>query len=339
MITGSTSDALGVAMPAITAAEDATRPPRRSWPWVISGVIGLVLTVAPLAGGMLYPAAQGQAMVTAFAPYMTEQRLDTFRADLDRLSAAHAAIVRLDASGAVDAARYPQIGGFATRYPAVDGDMRGLVDRIDAARPDFDRLADLRPIDVIPFLPIGAGLLILGGSIWAWRRARTGRSSLPAAVAVAVVAVAVAVTPLVRDMPADTRSATPLLDRFTTVLTAEKVREIQGHFVVLVGAVGAIDSGYRADIATAPRQDVAAVDDLRASWQRMSSDFAGLIGTMNDNLANYRGVRALNDRTATLGAGAFAVLPWFLVGAGVLTAVAAGLGVAPGRNRERQGKR
>ncbi|MBE7163133.1 MAG: hypothetical protein INR72_17985 [Williamsia herbipolensis] len=339
VITGSTSDALGVAMPAVDVVGDAPAPPRRSWPWVISGVIGLVLVVVPLAGGMLYPAAQGQAMVTAFAPYVTEQRLDTFRVDLDRLSAAHAAIVRLDRSGAVDAARYPQIDGFATRYPAIDADMRGLIDRIDAGRPDFDRLADLRPIDLIPFLPIGAGLLILGGSVWAWRRARTGRSPVPAAVLVAIVAIALVATPLVRGMPADTRAATPLLDRYADVLTAEKVRDVQGYFVVLVGAVGAVDSGYRADIATAPRQDVAAVDDLRASWQRMSSDFAGLIGTMNDNLANYRGVRALNDRTAALGAGAFAVLPWFLVGAGVLTGIAAAAGITPDRRRERQGKR
>ncbi len=283
MITGSTSDALGVAMPAISTIEDAPPPPRRGWPWVISGVLGLVLVVAPLAGGMLYPAAQGQAMVTAFAPYVTEQRLDAFRSDLDRLSAAHAAVVRLGTSGTVDTTRYPQIDGFATSYPAIDADMRGLIDRIDAGRPDFDRLADLRPIDVIPFLPIGAGLLILGGSIWAWRRARTGRSPVPAALLVAIVAVALVATPLVRGMPADTRAATPLLDRYAGVLTTQKVRDVQGYFVVLVGAVGAIDSGYRADIAGAPRQDVTAVDDLRASWQRMSSDFAGLIGTMNDN--------------------------------------------------------
>ncbi|GAA1888160.1 hypothetical protein LX12_002458 [Williamsia serinedens] len=342
VITGSTSDALGVAMPAVHVVGDAPAPPRRSWPWAVGGLIGLVLVVVPLAGGMLYPAAQGQAMVTAFAPYVTEQRMDTFRADLDRLSAAHAAIVRIDSSGRVDATRYPQIDDFVARYPAIDADMRGLIDRIDAGRTDFERLADLRPIDVIPFLPIGAGLLILGGSVWAWRRARTGRPPLPAALVVGVVAVALVVTPLVRGMPGDTRAATPLLDRYSTVLTAAKVRDVQGYFVVLVGAVGAVgavDSVYRAEIATAPRQDVAAVDDLRASWQRMSSDFAGLIGTMNDNLGNYHGVRALNDRTAALGVGAFAVLPWFLVAAGALTGIAAALGITSDRRRERQGKR
>ncbi|GAA2066343.1 hypothetical protein GCM10009722_30740 [Williamsia deligens] len=302
---------------------------------MLSGVVGLLLVVAPLAGGMLYPAAQGQAMLTAFAPYVTEQRLDGFRADLDRLDAAHQAVVRLDTSGVVDVARYPQIDGFVMRYPAIDADMRQLVDRIDAGRPDFDRLAALRPIDIIPFLPIGAGLLIVAGSIWAWRRARAGRSPVPAGLVVAVVAVALVVTPLVRGMPTDTRAATPLLDRFSTVLTTEKVRDVQGYFVVLVGAVGAVDSGYRADIATAPRQDVAAVDDLRAQWQRMSSDFAGLIGTMNDNIANYRGVRALNDRTTALGAGAFAILPWFLVGAGLLTAATAVAGTTGGPRRRR----
>ncbi|MGU3293651.1 hypothetical protein [Williamsia sp. M5A3_1d] len=318
-----------------SAPTDAIVSPRR-WPWIAVLVLGAVLTIAPLAGGMFYPAAQGQAMIGAFEPYMTTDRLDGFRADLDRLAAARAATVRLDSANRIDAGQFPQIDGFQTQYGGIDADMTGLLDRIDSARGDFGDLAAMRPLDVIPFVPVGAGLLLIAAGVWGLRRRHTVPGRMGAATLVLAVAVGLVAYPVATSMVSHSRAATPLLDRFDSVVTAGKVRDIQGYFVVLVGAVGQVDSSYRTAVDTpvSPRADLVAVDDLSASWQRMSSDFAGLIGTLNDNVKNYAGVARLNDRTDALGVGAFALLPWFLIGSGVLAAVLGTVGLL-GRTRRR----
>lgn len=308
----------------------------RRWRWVLVLLLGAVLTIAPLAGGMFYPAAQGQAMIGAFEPYMTTDRLDGFRADLDRLAVARAATVRLDAANRIDAGRFPQVAGFQTRYGDIDADMTGLLDRIDSARGDFGNLAAMRPLDVIPFVPVGAGLLLIGAGVWGLRRGHTVPGRIGAAALVLAVAVGLVAYPVATSMVSHSRAASPLLDRFDGVVTAEKVRDVQDYFVVLVGAVGQIDSSYRTAVDTpvSSRADLAGVDDLSASWQRMSSDFAGLIGTLNDNVKNYAGVARLDHRTDALGVGAFALLPWFLIGSGVLAGLLGAVG-ALGRTARR----
>ncbi|MBJ7289955.1 hypothetical protein [Williamsia sp.] len=325
----------GVESGSTSSASGHAQPVGRRWPWIATTLLGLVLAVAPLAGGMFYPAAQGRAMIADFAPYMTSQRLDGFTADLHRLDAVRSATTRIDTALGTDPAQYRQIAQFQQRYPSIDTDMTGMLTEIDGARDDYRRLSQLQPLDSIPFIPLGVGLVLLGAGIWGWRRTRAGRRPIGAAVVGAVAAVSLLATPLLTPMVADAGAAGPLVTRFDSVLTQQKVRDVQGYFVVLVGAVGEIDSRYLADVrrdsSTSPQRaqitaDIAVVSDLSTRWQRMSSDFAGLIGTMNDNISNFTGVARLNSRTESLGFGTFAALPWVLIGAGgvAVALVAAG---------------
>lgn len=337
----------GVETRSASGSSGNARPVGRRWPWIATTLLGFVLAVAPLAGGMFYPAAQGRAMIADFAPYMTSARLDGFTADLRRLDDVRSATTRIDTALGTDATRYRQIAGFQQRYPSIDADMTAMLTEIDSARDHYRRLSQLQPLDAIPFVPLGFGLVLFGAGVWGWRRTRAGRRPIGAAVIGSVAAVALLATPLLTPMVADADAAGPLVDRFESVLTQQKVRDVQGYFVVLVGAVGEIDSRYlddvRRDSVTSPQRaqiaaDIAVVSGLSAEWQRMSSDFAGLIGTMNDNISNFTGVARLNSRTESLGFGTFAALPWVLIGTGGLAVVLVGAGIGVGSTGSRRGR-
>src|SRR5690606_34743135 len=110
------------------------------------------------------------------------------------------------------------------------------------------------------------------------------------------------------------------------VMTAEESRALQTDFVVLVHAVGELDTTFR----EVPRVEAAApaIDDLVSSWPQVSSDLAELVGTLTDNLDNFTDLEDLDGLPGGLGG-----LPWLLVGLGVLSA---GLAVAawPHRTKE-----
>ncbi|GAC67921.1 hypothetical protein [Gordonia soli] len=302
------------------------------WPLIGLIVVGAILVIAPIAGGFFYPAAQATVMLDDFRPYLAPEKIADLRGQLDQVESARGAIVAIDRVGAVDADRYPQIRDFVDRYPAIRADMSAMLDQIDSARGDFTQLDGLQPVDVLPFIPVGFGLVLIGAGAWGLRRRRRGRSVRWLGVGAGVAAAALIAVPFATGMTTAVDAGSPLLARFSTLMTTEKVRDVQGYFVVLVGAVGSIDSSYRDDVTTAgaraDRGDVAAIDTLRTGWQPMSSDFAALIGTLNDNVTNYDGVRDLDDSTRAVGVGAFAAFPWFLVGGG---AVALLFGLAAAR--------
>ncbi|MBT0565625.1 hypothetical protein [Williamsia sp. CHRR-6] len=307
----------------------------RRWPWAVLAVMGLVISAIPVAGAMFYPAAQGDAMISDFAPYMSPSTLRSFDDDLRLLESVRSATVRIDAAADISPGQYPQLATFAQRYPAIDADMTDLLKQIDSARGDYDRLQRLQPLSWVPFIPLGTGLLLLGAGIWGFWRAHNRRRPIGAALLAVVTAGVLAVVPVITPMAANASAAGPLVDRFSPVLTTQKVREVQGYFVVMVGAVGEIDSRYLGDLRSrvdAPgsridRSDLATVERLSARWQPMSSDFAGLVGVMNDNVANFDGVADLEKRTRAVGFGAFEALPWALGGLGAISLLVAGVGV------------
>ncbi len=319
----------------VSRAPDPIGARSRQWPWIALSVVGFLLALVPLAGGMFHPTTQAKTMISDFAPFMTTEGLDGFRADLARLDDVRSATTRIDAALGTDPARYEQLARFRAQYPTIDASMTAVIDEISGARADYRRLSDLQPLDAIPYVPLGFGLVLLAIGLWGWRGARSGRRPIAAVVVGSIAAVGLIAIPLVTPLSSDAAAAGPLVSRFDSVLTQQKVREVQGYVVVLVGAVGEIDSRYlseaRAASQNSPRRaqiesDLTVVTDLSRQWPRVSSGFAALLGTMNNNLENFAGVARLNSRTESLGFGAFAALPWVLVGCGGIAALLVGAG-------------
>ena len=156
------------------------------------------------------------------------------------------------------------------------------------------------------------------GSAWPVVGARDGAAALAVAWLLVV--------PFAFGIFAKAPSGTPLLQDFSTIMTQDRVRQVQGYFVTLAGGQGELNSRFtKAVLGADPGADVGAIAELERRWQPMTSQFAGLIGVLNDNVDNYTAVSELNDSTAALGFSAFDRFGWFfllpgLAGLGVLAA-------------------
>jgi hypothetical protein len=219
----------------------------------------------------------------------------------------------------------------AYRRTSADIDARatGLLDRIVAAEPDYRRVADVGGFDRVPFLIVLGGIasvagacVLLGG----------GRNRGRAAAGVVVLASAALVAyPLLSELPSGTRAGERLLNTLEPVMTPQQVRQLQDDFVGLVNVVGELDTGFRAVPQSGPAAaDIAALVD---QWPKISSDFATLVGALNDNLDNFQDLDDLDGITRGAGISGLAALPWLLVGLGLGCSTCA-IAAVPRRRKE-----
>jgi hypothetical protein len=106
-------------------------------------------------------------------------------------------------------------------------------------------------------------------------------------------------------------------------MTPHQVRQLQDDFIVLVNADGELSTTFRG--VPLPGQSADAVDTLVKRWPGISSDFASLVGVINDNIGNFRSLEDLDTLTRGVGLSGLRSFPWLLVGLGVTSA---GLAIA-----------
>jgi hypothetical protein len=290
----------------------------------------VTLTLGPIVGGLFSKVASGKQMIDQFAPHMEADALARYRADLGTLRNAAAAVDTIYAQEAVAAGRFPGLDAYRLQAGTIDRRASTLLDRVSRAEPDYRRTAKIGGFDRLPFLVVLYGIAaVYGGCVLLFG----GRGRARSAVALMVLAsVAVAAYPFVSDLNGGTRAGQRMLHSFAPFMTRGEVRQLQGDFVVLVTAVGELDTGFRAVAQTGP--PAAAVAALVDGWPGISSDLASLVGTINDNIRNFKALDDLDAATRLLGVGGLAGFPWLLVGVGLLGAALA-VGAAPRRRKER----
>lgn len=90
-----------------------------------------------------------------------------------------------------------------------------------------------------------------------------------------------------------------MIDDFRPLMTEHKVTTVQGYFLTL----GAAEGQLRTEVlAKAAPGDLPATRRWSADWPRISNEMAPMIGTMADNVGNFRAVDALPP---------FWLFPWF----------------------------
>ncbi|MBV8981182.1 MAG: hypothetical protein JO086_09805 [Acidimicrobiia bacterium] len=305
-------------------------PVRRPKPPAVAlGVLGVLLVVGPIVGGLFSKVASGKQMIDRFAPHMEADALARYRTDVATLRHAAGAIGVIYAQQQVTAGRFPGVDAYRAQAGAIDQRASALLDRVTAAQPDYRRTAAIGGFDRIPFLVVlygtaaiyAACILLFGGR---------GRARSAVAVVV-LVSVALAVYPFVSDLNRGTQAGERMLHRFSPFMTHGEVRQLQSDFVVLVTAVGELDTGFRAVPQSGPpAADVAALVD---GWPRISSDLASLVGTINDNIGNFNALDDLDTLTRSVGLSGLPGFPWLLVGVGALGATLA-VAAAPRRRKE-----
>jgi hypothetical protein len=279
-------------------------------------VLGVLLVLGPIVGGLFGQVADGKQMVDAFRPHMEADVLARYGTDLQTLRAGAAGIDAVYRQDGLAPGRFAGLDAYRASAGAIDRRATALLDRVTAAEPQYRRVARIGGFDRIPFLLVVSGIVMTyGGCVLLGG----GRGRARAAAALVVVAsAAIAAYPFVSDMHDGTRAGRQMVQAFTPIMTAPEVRQLQDDFVVVVHAVGELDTRFRA----VPQAEPAAtqISALVQGWPKVSSDLASLVGTIEDNLSSFRSLRDLDGLTRGLGVSGLEAFPWVLVGIGVVSA-------------------
>lgn len=305
-------------LPAAPPVTRATAPDvvGRRAPAVALLLLGVVLVLGPIVGGLFSQVAAGEQLLDEFEPHLEADVLARYGADLATLRAGAAGLDEVYASGAVAEGRFAGVDEYRRQAAAIDGRSTALLDRIVAAEPDYRSVAGIGGFERVPFLVVAAGAVAAYGGGALLFGARNRRR--PVAGFVVVAALGVVASPFLTDLPHGARAGQRMLDSLEPVMTAEQVHQLQADFVVLVHAVGELDTGFRQVPQAGPA--AAAVGAVVDRWPAISSDLAELVGTINDNLGNHQALEDLDGLTSPLGVSGFGALPWALVGIGITIA-------------------
>jgi hypothetical protein len=316
------------AAPPVLRGVAATLRQRRA-PAVALLVLGVLLVVGPIAGGLFAKVAAANQLIDDFAPHLVADALARYDEDLAILRDGTAAVDAVAAEQQVAPGRFGGIDELRAQRTAIDQRATDLLERGAGAEPDYRKVAGVGGFDRVPFLLVAGGLASVYGAcvLLFGNRSRTRG----AAAVVVLAGAALVAYPLLSDQPSGTRAGERMLNTLAPVMTPGQVRLLQDDFVVLVQAVGELDTGFRSVPQSGPAG--AAVAALVQQWPRVSSDLATLVGDLNDNLDNYDDLDALDRATSAVGVSGLAALPWALVGIGLASAAGA-IAAVPRRQKE-----
>ncbi len=315
------------APPVTRSAETPLHRPRR--PVLVLLVLGALLVVGPIAGGLFAKMAAGTQMIDEFAPHMATSALNRYAADLRIMRGAATGVDAVYRQDDIANGRFPLLDTYRHQSTAIDNRAARLLGRVSATQADYRRVASIGGLDRIPFLVEACGLIgLLGASILLLGRRSAARGAV---VMVVLASAAVGVYPFVSNLESGAGAGAHMLHSLAPVMTDHEVRQLQSDFVVLVEAVGELDTSFRAVAPTGTA--TGQIADLVNGWPGISSDLASLVGTINDNIGNFDALESLDTVTRGEGVPGFEAFPWVLVGIGV---VGASLAVAalPRRRKE-----
>ena len=313
-----------------TVAAPVRRP---RLPAAVLLALGVLLVAGPIGGGLFAKTAAGKQMIDQFAPYMAPSALARYRADVATLQRGTSGIDSVYREQRVAADRFPLLDNYRGQSKAILGRASGLLDLVSATEPDYRRVDQIGGFDRLPFLIVVAGIVaICGGCVLLVSSVGRARS---AAVLVVLTSVAVAIYPFVGGLYGGASAGNRMLSSLGPVMKPAEVRHLQSDFVVLVEAVGELETSFRS--ISASRTAATDMATLVERWPMVSSDLASLVGVIEDNLGNFNALESLDALTRGVGVPGLVAFPWILVGAGT---VSAGLAIAAfPRNRRTQSLR
>jgi hypothetical protein len=279
-------------------------------------VLGGLLVIGPIVGGLFSKAAAGQQMIDQFAPYMEAGSLSRYGADLVTLRRGASGIDAVYRRQHVAEGRFPLLDDFRGQSTAILDRASALLDLVSAAKPDYERVDEIGGFDRMPFMIVLGGLVAFcGGCVLL---AGTAGRARRAAVLVVLAAAALGTYPFVGGLYGGAPAGHRMLHSLAPVMTTGEVRQLQGDFVVLVEAVGELETSFRgvAQPGTAAT-DVATLVD---KWPTISSDLASLVGVIEDNIGNFNALQDLDGLTRGVRVPGFVAFPWMLLGAGTASA-------------------
>ena len=320
---------LPAAPPVTRVAAAATVRPRR--PAVALLCLGVILTVAPIAGGLFSKVAAGKQMIDRFAPYMISDTLARYDSDIATLRRGAAGVSDVYANQHVSPGRFPGLDQFRVQSAAIDNRAASLLMRVRSSQADYQQVADIGGFDRIPFLIVIAGAVtIYGGCVLRFGARRRSRSTVLLVVAASA---AVAVYPFISNFDSGARAGRQMISKLSPVMTTDQVRQLQDDFIVLVTADGELETTFSAVPHSGPA--ATEIHALVRKWPALSADLASLVGTINDNVGNFNQLKSLDSLTSSIGVSGLRAFPWMLVGVGALTAMLSAAALPRRRKEDR----
>lgn len=279
--------------------DQATGTGDRARPWHRAAIVlGLGLIAAPAIFQMFSRAPQGGEMIDEFRPYMTVSELSQFDGYMDGIEAA---VDELETAPADDAPASVQT--LVDQWPTIDDDMGGMLDVMSANLDNFAAVDALPPFPLFPWFFVAPGVLLIAFGAYGLLRRRPNP-----ALAVIVLGWGLILAPVAFQMFERAPKGGDMLEELGPYMTADEVGAIQGYFVTLGAAEGAL----RNQVLPAADSPRPATESFVETWPQMANDMAPMVGVMADNLDNFAAVDALPP---------FPLFPWFFVAPGVLAIV------------------
>jgi hypothetical protein len=275
-----------------------------------------LLTLGPIVGGLFSKVAAGKQMIDQFAPYMTPDALARYDHDIAIMRNGADGVDAVYATQHVATGRFPGLDEYRVQSVAIDNRAQALLQRVTASRPDYDKVSAIGGFDRIPFLIVFTGAVaIYGGCVL---RFGVRRQAKPTVVLVIAVSALTALYPFISGFEGGASAGRRMLDALSPVMTHGQVRQLQDDFIVLVTADGELDTSF----TSVPQAGPAAhqINTLVHEWPTVSSDFASLVGTINDNVGNFNALESLDSVTSGIGVSGLEAFPWMLLGAGATIA-------------------
>jgi hypothetical protein len=295
-----------------------TRPAgARRTAFVIAAFIGFGLVAAPFAFNMFSRAPKGAVMLADFKPFMTNDRLDGFQAEMRQIDSAVSeidakAVPRLAHSG--PSRGFPTYRSFSRQWPQIDSTMTDLLDKVQSNLGNYQDVAALPSFRLFPWFFVAPGAIILILSVLAL----AGRLSLGAGrVALVAIGIGLVLAPVAFQMFTRAPHGAKMMAAFKEIETDQNVGRIQGYFSTMAVGQGAIRNDIVPALAHSglTQSQLAArypaTTALDANWVHILNDMTPMIAAMSDSVPRYQAIRALPP---------FTLFPWFFVIPGVLVA-------------------
>lgn len=285
--------------------------------------IGVGLAAAPVGFQMFTRAPLGGQMIEEFKPFMRSARLDAFEGHLTTIGGAVESLRRHG-----EGMDQPLVAELAEQWPDIDADMTAMLDTIRDNLDNFAAVAALPPFPLFPWFFLAPGLLLAWAAGSALRSLSAG-GGVPVGARVALVALGLglAAAPVAFQMFSRAPLGAHMIDDFRPLMTESRIQSVQGYFLVIGGAEGALRTRVIPEVElTGPRPR--AVQEFIDAWPTMAADMAPMIGAMSDNLDNFGAIAALPP---------FGLFPWFFVIPGLLAAGLALVASGPAREEHTAG--
>lgn len=336
-----------------TAPPTATRTTLRTgWPRKVAAVVMVLIgggfVAITLMANLYHVGPAFDRLTDGFRPTMTQQAIQTDRADLARLSAAADEMqttmlpqlaqqlnMTPEQMSTMLATQFPDVSAGLSALPTVAPTFDGLLTTLDQQRPLFasaDAIptSDL-PATTVPWSLLVVGIVCIGIGVTVWFAPRTG------SVLAMVVGLALVVVPLSLNLVNKAADADQMNANLKPVYTQQLITQANAAVDTLSAMATQMQTSMVPALAAQLHMTPA---ELQSMMQTRYPDVAAALAGIEPAMARFEGLVATFDQHLsdydTLKPVSLEPIVWTMIGGGIALTILGGIGILVMRGAERR---